>query len=57
MDAAQDAPEIVGATWRCVEDEGWLTVHLKVFEPLPYPVLPPPAQCGERLTSTTLAGG
>lgn len=57
MDAGQDAPEIRGATWRCVEDEGWLMVHLKVFEPLPYPALPPPAQCAERLTSTTLAGG
>lgn len=22
MDAGQDAPEIRGATWRCVEDEG-----------------------------------
>lgn len=57
MDAGQDAPEIVGATWRCVKVEGWLTVHSKVFEPLPYPELPPPAQSAERLTSTTLAGG
>ena len=55
VDTAQAAPETVGATWRYVEDEGWLTVHLKVFEPLPRPELPPPTRCAERLI-TTLAG-
>ena len=55
-DTGQNAPEIAGATWRYVEDEGWLMVHLKVFEPLPHPELPPATQCAERLISTTLAG-